>query len=142
MNGLPFTNAIGEPDFLIFDELQAVECTGRSSCHEYGMTAMEWPERISIMSAARLVHCRPGAVAQGKRPAHVEAVPMNRHGLPHLGAYCYLYHFADSWTCQVMSRPGLNVNAMLDREQFQKAMRLGVACSYCVKGLQTDTHAA
>jgi hypothetical protein len=133
---IAFTNAKGEPDILSMEELQAVEVSGRSSLKEYAVVPQKWPKRTSIMQASRLAHKRPGAVAYGKRPAHTEVVTMNKHGLPHLGTPGYKYHLADSWTCQVMQRPGLHPKAMLDRQSFARAIKVGLACTYCMQGVE------
>jgi hypothetical protein len=142
MTGIAFTNASGEPDLLPVEEIVPVEQTGRSSWQEYASTPMEWPERISVKRVARLAIHRPGAVSHGQRPAHTESIPLNRHGLPHLGAYCYHYHFSKNRTCHVSRRPTLNANAILDEEKFQKAIRLGIACKHCTSDFKALTDAA
>jgi len=142
MSGIAFTNAIGEPDFLPVEELVLVEQTGRSSWQEYATEPIERAEHMSVNSVARLAIHRPGAVSHGQRPAHTESMPLNRHGLPHLGAYCYHYHFSKNRTCHVSRRPTLNTNSILDEDQFQKAIRLGIACNYCTSDFKDLTDAA
>jgi hypothetical protein len=139
---IAFTNAKGEPDILSMEEFQAVEVSGRSDWQHYAMVPVGWPERISIARAFMTAHLRPGAVKDGQRPSHVEFTPMNKHGLPHLGTPGYKYHLADSWTCQVMQRPGLHPKAMLDRQSFARAIKVGLACAHCMNGVTPRTHAA
>lgn len=80
MNGLPFTNANGDPDVLPWSEFDAVEITGRSTWQDYRRYHTTWPQQhVQVLS---LMERRPGAVEPGKRPAEVVYATVRMHQLP------------------------------------------------------------
>ena len=138
MTGLLYIDASGRADYLTLEELQAVELSGRSTWQEYASTPGEWPERTYVNLDA-LMELRPGSVPEGDRPT--EDVAMNKYQLPHLGATSYKYHLNGSWTCYVSLRPGMNPNALLNDRQFERAMDIGLACEYCMRGAKPNPKA-
>lgn len=58
-SGILFHNAQGELDLLPLSELEAVECSGRSSWQEYATQPGHWPQETTPV--VPLMRARPGA---------------------------------------------------------------------------------